>query len=83
MIKTEKSDLNMDKLVESEQNGDILIDVSIDNYDTTMENDVIIDDLETIRFESVPEKRQDIVPITECSPVSNCSIFGWLFECFT
>ncbi len=65
---------------ESEENNDVFIDVSIDNYDVIVENDIAIDDLETIRFESVPEKTQTPLPL----PVTTeCSLFGWMFMCFT
>jgi hypothetical protein len=57
----------------------VMIDVSIDNYDVNVEKDIVIDDLETIRFESVPEKRQT----NNSLPVTECSIFDWIFSCFT
>jgi hypothetical protein len=64
---------------ETENTQDEYIDVTIDNYDKSEEKDVVIDDLETIRFESVPEKKQTqtLTPI-----IDECSVFGWLFMCF-
>ena len=56
-----------------------IIDVSIDNYEVNVEKDIVLDDLETIRFESVPEKRQSNVSL----PITECSLFGWMFMCFT
>ena len=60
-------------------NIDVSIDVSIDNYDINLITDK--DDLETIRFESVPERKQT----EKVSPISNsdCISFSWIFSCFT
>jgi len=65
---------------ETENIQDEYIDVTIDNYDKSEEKDVVIDDLETVRFESVPEKKQTQ---TSTPIIDECSVFGWLFMCFT
>jgi hypothetical protein len=61
-------------------NGDINENVHID---VNIDLDIDKDDLETIRFESIPERKQttNSDPVTSF-PVTSCSIFGWLFSCF-
>jgi hypothetical protein len=52
-----------------------LVDVILD-IDLTTDND----ELETIRFESVPERKRTntIIPIE----TSDCISFSWIFSCF-
>lgn len=76
----DKNKLILKHNLNHERTSDDMIDVRIDNYevDTNLENEIDMDDLETIRFESIPETKQK-QPI----PTNECSIFNWLFMCFT
>jgi hypothetical protein len=60
-----------------------LVDINLDiniaiNIDLDMNKDMDKDDLETIRFESVPERKQSNPIIHK----EECNLFSWIFNCF-
>ena len=61
-------------LVKEIKQKEELVDIDID---LTTDND----ELETIRFESVPERKRTntIIPIE----TSGCILFSWIFSCFS